>query len=123
MSNARAEFGRRGEDLAAAYVAGLGWTILTRNWRCPDGEADIVALDHEAGALVIVEVKSRSGLGYGHPLDAITFEKARRLRRLAAIYAKGARAHVRLLRVDAIGVLWPPGKDPELIHARGIEER
>lgn len=123
MDNTRAEFGRRGEDLAADYLAGLGWTILTRNWRCREGEADIVALDHAAGALVIVEVKSRAGTGYGHPLETITYAKAARLRRLAAIYARRAQSHARRLRVDAIGILWPHGAEPELFHARGIEER
>src|SRR4051812_29045580 len=46
--NAHIELGRRGEDAAAAYLAGLGWTVLDRNWRCPEGELDIVAHDGRA---------------------------------------------------------------------------
>lgn len=115
-------FGRRGEDKAAQYLLESGWTILERNWRCREGEADIIALDPEDDALVVVEVKSRSGDGYGSPLESITYAKARRLRQLAAIYARQSRAGARLLRVDAIGLLWPKYGESELIHARGIEE-
>lgn len=123
MRRTRAELGRLGEDKAAEHLIGLGWQILSRNWRCREGEADIVALDTDAGALVVVEVKSRSGTGFGDPLDAITYEKARRLRHLAAIYAKHTHASAPLLRVDAIGIVWPHGQQPRLTHARGIEER
>ncbi|MFT3887211.1 MAG: YraN family protein [Arachnia sp.] len=118
----RIEFGRRGEDHAAEYIEGLGWRVLARNWRCREGEADIVAWDPESDALVVVEVKSRSGTGYGSPLEAITYAKAARLRRLAAIFARESKATARRLRVDALGILWRPGTEPELIHARGIEE-
>nr|WP_231980716.1 YraN family protein [Tessaracoccus coleopterorum] len=96
---------------------------MERNWRCREGEADIIARDPEADALVVVEVKTRAGTGYGSPLDAITFEKARRLRWLAAIYARQSGRRVRRLRVDAIGILWPRGQRFRLTHVRGIEER
>lgn len=123
MQTARQRVGFRGEDRAAHHVESLGWRILERNWRCGEGEADLVCHDPEADALVIVEVKTRRGLGYGSPLEVITYEKVRRLRRLAAIYAREHRVRCRRLRVDAIGVLWPPGQEAHLIHARGIEER
>ena len=115
-------FGRRGEEKAAQYLLESGWEILERNWRCREGEADIIALDRETDSLVVVEVKSRSGTGYGSPLETITYAKARRLRQLAAIYARRSRVGARLLRVDAIGLLWPRHGDCHLIHARGIEE-
>ena len=123
MESTRMAFGRRGEDRAAEYIENLGWQVLARNWRCREGEADIVAYDPAADALVVVEVKSRSSTEFGSPLEAITYAKVRTLRHLAAIYARMSGASARRLRVDAIGVLWPPGRDPELIHARGIEER
>lgn len=55
--DARAQLGHRGEDIAAAYLAGQGWEILARNWRTRAGELDIVARDGEW--LVFVEVRAR----------------------------------------------------------------
>ena len=66
-SNLPAELGRRGEDLACQVLTRTGLTVVARNWRCPDGELDIVA---RAGTLLVVcEVKTRSGVGYGLPVD------------------------------------------------------
>lgn len=121
--NHKQTFGQLGEQRAAEHLLECGWQILERNWRCKEGEADIIALDPEAQALVVVEVKTRAGLGYGSPLESITYAKARRLRQLAAIYARQSGLRMRRLRVDAIGILWPRGGGSELIHARGIEER
>lgn len=122
MVNSNQRFGRRGEDKAAQFLESLGWVILARNWTCREGEVDIVAHDPDADALVVVEVKTRSGIGYGSPLETITFAKVLRLRQLAAIYARLNGGRTRLLRVDAIGIVWPPGGQCELVHARGIEE-
>lgn len=122
MENANQRLGRRGEDRAADYIEALGWSVLARNWRCREGEVDLVAHDPEMDALVVVEVKTRSGIGYGSPLETITYEKVRRLRRLAAIFARENNAHASRLRVDAIGILWPKGRECEVVHARGIEE-
>ncbi len=122
MESTRMAFGRRGEDRAAEHIEGLGWQVLARNWRRREGEADIVAYDPAADALVVVEVKSRSSTEYGSPLEAITYAKVRTLRHLAAIFARQSGMSARRLRVDAVGILWRPGEEPELIHARGIEE-
>ncbi|MBX9718815.1 MAG: YraN family protein, partial [Microbacteriaceae bacterium] len=64
------ELGRTGEQLAVEHLTAEGYTILDRNWRCAIGEIDIVARHGET--TVVVEVKTRSGLGFGHPLDAVT---------------------------------------------------
>ena len=61
--------GRYGEDLAAEHLRRQGLTVLARNWRCARGELDIVARD--GSALVICEVKTRRGTGYGHPVEAV----------------------------------------------------
>ena len=100
----------------------MTWLIVARNWRCREGEADIVAYDPSADALVVVEVKSRSSTEFGSPLEAITYAKVRTLRHLAAIFARQSGVSARRLRVDAVGILWRPGEEPELVHARGIEE-
>ena len=81
-----ARLGRYGEALAARYLRERGLTVLERNWRCEHGEIDIVALD--GGCLVVCEVKTRRGTGFGEPVEAVTVAKALRLRRLAAAYAR-----------------------------------
>ncbi|WP_067461566.1 YraN family protein [Actinomadura macra] len=95
--------GRRGEDAAAAYLARLGWRILDRNWRCPEGELDIVA--HDGVAHVACEVKTRSSARFGDPLDAITPIKATRLRRLAWRWAAAHGVSGTLVRIDVLGLV------------------
>ncbi|MBB1513741.1 YraN family protein [Tessaracoccus sp. MC1627] len=114
--------GRRGEDKAVEYVEARGWRVLERNWRCREGEIDIVAAEPDGKTLVVVEVKSRSGLGFGSPLETITYAKACRLRRLAALYVRQSGLRPKLIRVDGIGVLWPRGGECEFTYARGIDE-
>ena len=60
--------GRCGEDEAVRHLQAAGYVVLGRNWRCELGEIDIVARDGDV--LVICEVKTRSGLGFGTPLEA-----------------------------------------------------
>jgi putative endonuclease len=77
----RLDLGARGEDLVAAWYAGRGYTVLARNWRCREGELDLVAA--RGRAVVFCEVKTRRGHAFGLPAEAVTGEKQRRLRRLA----------------------------------------
>ena len=63
------DLGRAGEQAAHDHLVALGFVVLDRNWRCGQGEIDIVA--REAGELVIVEVKTRRSTGFGHPFDAL----------------------------------------------------
>src|SRR5665213_2169327 len=74
-SAVRLALGRYGEAFAADYLISAGMTVLDRNWRCRDGEVDIVAV--EGDVLVICEVKTRRGVEFGTPLDAVTPAKAR----------------------------------------------
>lgn len=116
---AKDELGRRGEDLAAAWLQDNGLPVLVRNWRCPEGELDIVATDRENDETIVVfcEVKTRSGAGYGSPFDAVTQGKRRKLRRLGLLWL--AQPEVRgfpRMRFDVIGVLWRPGEQPTIEH-------
>jgi putative endonuclease len=61
-------------------VVSRGWQVLDTNWRGTDGELDIVALDGDV--LVVIEVKTRSGHGFGHPAEAVTPRKLARIKRL-----------------------------------------
>lgn len=117
-SGDRRGLGARGEDLAAAYLAGRGYRILARNWRIREGELDIVAVD--GGCIVAVEVKTRSGTGYGSPLEAITAAKASRLRRLLGEWVRAAAPGASALRIDAVGITLRPGERPRIDHLRGI---
>jgi putative endonuclease len=101
---AKDDLGRAGEERAAQYLIGAGYDIIERNWRCPQGELDIVALG--GTVLVFVEVKTRRSLAYGHPFEAVDVRKRRRLWKLAHAWmaAHPDLAHGRSLRVDVIGI-------------------
>ncbi|WP_394277763.1 YraN family protein [Luteococcus sp.] len=120
--------GRLGEDLADAHLRRLGWQVVQRNWRCPSGEIDIIAREPLGGgrqALVFVEVKYRSGTGYGDPLEAITRAKVTKLVDLAHLWIRENRAGGGLpgmhgIRIDAVGVLRQPDGSHRISHVRGI---
>lgn len=113
---AKDDFGRAGEDRAAAHLRTLGYAILDRNWRCPQGEIDIVALTDET--LCIVEVKTRRSEAFGHPFEAIDERKLRRLWRLAFAWAtehpETARRHT--IRLEAIGLIGADAGTAQLEH-------
>jgi putative endonuclease len=73
--------GRHGEQLAARHLEGAGLQILARNWRCREGELDIVARD--GSVLVFAEVKTRSSTAFGTPAEAVDRVKTARVRQLA----------------------------------------
>lgn len=110
------KLGSLGEDLAANYLISGGLIVLDRNWRCDLGEIDLVARD--GTTLVVCEVKTRSALGYGAPVEAVTHRKAGRLRRLAARWLAAHDAHARDIRIDVIGVLVRHGTEPVIDHIR-----
>jgi putative endonuclease len=123
MGTERQAVGRRGEDLAVTELERQGMEVLARNWRCGRlGEVDVVALDRAVGmpTVVVCEVKCRSGLGFGHPLEAITWAKLRTLRQLAAEWVRDHPTEPVRVRIDAIGVVLLPGREPQLTHARGV---
>lgn len=115
----RRSLGAHGEDLAADYLRGCGLSVLARNWRSGrSGELDLVVRD--GACIVAVEVKTRSGTGYGSPFDAITLRKAERLRRLLYAWVREARPACDQLRIDAVGITILPGEAPRIEHLRGI---
>jgi len=108
--------GDHGERIAAAYLTDAGLRVLDRNWRCRDGELDIVARDGDA--LVFCEVKTRRGIGFGHPVEAVTPVKQRRLRRLAQRWLASHDEHAPELRFDVVGVLIRPSRPALVTHLR-----
>ncbi|MGP3536470.1 YraN family protein [Microbacterium sp. RD1] len=116
---AKDDLGRAGEERAAAHLRAQGYTIVDRNWRCPQGELDIVAVTRSE--LVVVEVKTRRSDLFGHPLEAVDARKAARLWRLAMawIAAHPDAARGRRLRLDAIALTGPDPADAVLEHLEG----
>lgn len=111
--------GARGEDLAAEYLGGQGYTIIARNWRFGRlGELDIVAADGQT--LVAIEVKTRSSNTHGTALEAITPLKAQRLRTLLYHWLRNHHANFFAVRIDAIGITLKLGEQPQIEHIRGI---
>ncbi|GAB2920435.1 YraN family protein [Rhodococcus aerolatus] len=110
--------GRRGEDVAVAHLTDAGLVVLDRNWRCRAGELDVVATD--GSTLVVVEVKTRSGTGYGTPAESVTDRKLTRMRRLAHLWLAEHRVGWVEVRFDVVAVLARPGRPPEVEHLVGV---
>jgi len=114
--------GQRGEALAARHLGRRGCRILARNYRCPAGEVDLIALD-PAGqadtpgeAIVFVEVKTRRSDEYVDPASAVTPHKQRQLARAAAYYLAHHAAGDRFVRFDVVSVVLPPSGEPRVRH-------
>ncbi len=102
MADRRKQTGRRGEDIAAAYLLQNGYTIVTRNWRCEYGELDIVA--RQSDVLVFVEVRTRRGDRFGTPEESITPAKQARLVDLAQAYLQQSGDPPPRWRIDVVAV-------------------
>jgi putative endonuclease len=112
------QLGQDGEELAAQHLIDAGMTVLDRNWRCREGELDIVARDGDA--VVFVEVKARSGTAFGEPAEAVGRVKARRIHVLACRWLAEHRPDgAPELRFDVVAVVRRRGFAPEVRHLRG----
>jgi putative endonuclease len=110
--------GKYGEQVAAAHVQAAGWEVLDRNWRCADGELDLVAMD--GTELVAVEVKTRRSERFGHPAQAVTAAKLARLRRLTALWLAAHDVRPASVRIDVIAVLVPGRGAAQVEHLVGV---
>ena len=110
--------GRYGEDLAVRHLEDRGWLVLERNWRGAAGELDVVAMD--GSTLVVVEVKTRSGTGFGHPAEAVTLAKLTRLRRLAGQWLHEHEARPSAVRIDVVAVVLPRQGAARVEHLEGV---
>jgi putative endonuclease len=114
--------GRYGEQVAADYLEAAGLVILARNWRCREGEIDIIARD--GSDVVFVEVKTRSSAAFGAPAEAVDRAKSARIRQLAVRWLLAQRdagepASWSALRFDVIAVVRTRGDGPDVVHLRG----
>ncbi len=114
----RQAVGVHGENVAAEYVQRQGMEVVARNWRCRWGEIDLVARDAET--MVFCEVKTRRSTAYGTPLEAVTPQKAARLRRLAGLFLAEHDVSAVMVRIDVIGVLVPSRGAAQVTHVVGV---
>jgi putative endonuclease len=108
----RRALGAAGEDLAAAWYEAEGYRVVARNWRCRDGELDLVVT--RADVLVFCEVKTRRSDAYGGPAAAVTHAKQRRIRGLALRWLAEHQVHARSLRFDVAAVHKERGRAPQI---------
>ena len=109
------QIGRRGERLAArALRRSAGCRILARNYRCPAGEADLIALAGDT--IVLAEVKTRSGDAYIAPAAAVDARKRQRYRNVARYYLHRTGRSDLPVRFDVITVVLRPGAKPQVRH-------
>jgi len=110
--------GKSGELAAADYLTAHGLRILDQNWRCDIGEIDIVAVDRQV--IVVCEVKTRSGVRYGTPLEAVTRAKLRRLRRLAVAWLNAHGVRFDQVRIDVVGIIGEGTGGFTIEHIKGV---
>ena len=110
-------FGTRSERAAARFLRRLGYRILARNYSCPHGELDLIAL--EGRCIVFVEVRSTDSADASRPAASVDEAKQRRLTRLALYYLQEHRLLDCAARFDVLAVSWPPGqREPRIVHYR-----
>ncbi len=117
-AKARQAMGAYGEDVAARHLVEQGMVLLERNWRCADGEIDLVLRDGRT--LVVCEVKTRSSVVAGTPHEAITDAKLDRLRRLGERWAAERGVRPDGTRIDLVAVLRPRRGPAVVDHVRGL---
>jgi putative endonuclease len=114
MTNERRAVGAYGERLAERHLQDQGLVVLERNWRCGDGEIDLILRD--GPAIVFCEVKTRRGDTYGTPAEAISPTKIKRLRRLAARWLTERHVRPREVRFDVVAVVAQPKGPARVEH-------
>lgn len=95
--------GAYGETLTARWYQAHGYAVVARNWRCREGEIDLIVT--RGDTVVFCEVKTRSSDAFGAPAEAVGWKKQRKLRVLAAIWLETSGVHPRTIRFDVAGVL------------------
>ena len=125
MSGRGKDVGNRGEDIAAAYLESIGYRILHRNYRFGRLEIDLVCCEPPGdgldafsgqGEIVFAEVKTRSGLGFGRPEEAISETKQRRIAQAAQAWLRERSMEQASCRFDVIAILLQKNADPIVTH-------
>ncbi|MEX0804197.1 MAG: YraN family protein [Candidatus Binatia bacterium] len=104
LNNAKILLGKEGEQIAERYLKKKGYKLVERNYRCAVGELDLIALDRRV--IVFVEVKTRTGSGFGTPLEAVEFRKQKKMIHAAQFFLNAKRLNQREARFDIVGISW-----------------
>lgn len=109
--------GKVGENMAREYLMTLGFEIIDSNWHYSKNcEIDIIAKDKDS--IVFVEVKTRSSLNFGHPLEAIDQKKIKKIYIAALAYLEQTKIKYKNYRIDAISII--DTKNPQIEHIKNI---
>lgn len=100
----RQEIGKWGENLACQYLEKRNYEVIERNFRCHYGEIDIIARDIRKNEFVFFEVKTRSNLKYGNPVEAVTKQKQRHIKKAVNYFIYKSHLESQKIRVDVIEV-------------------
>ncbi|MDI6758370.1 MAG: YraN family protein [Candidatus Omnitrophota bacterium] len=98
----RQNLGKKGEETAVCLLKDNGYKILLRNYKTKLGEIDIIAKDKDV--FCFVEVKSRSSLSYGLPLEAVSLKKQRQISKSALIFLKENNFLDKKARFDVVSI-------------------
>ena len=98
----RKDTGTLGEKIAGAYLKKRGYRIIEANYRCPEGEIDLIARHKDY--LVFIEVRTKRSLEFGTPEESITAAKREKLRTLAAQYLQSHQNLPQLWRIDVVAI-------------------
>jgi len=113
------KIGKKGEEIASKYLEKNNYNILERNFRCLQGEIDIIAYDKQNKYLVFFEVKTRTNFKYGFPGDAVDSNKRRHILSSVKYYLYSRKLENALVRIDVLEVILLNGKW-RLRHLRDV---
>ena len=111
--------GMYGEDFACKYLEKNNYSILERNFHCYQGEIDIIAKDNLKNELVFIEVKTRTNLNYGYPIESVTINKQNHLFKACNYYLYKNNINNVFIRVDVIEIFLNNGI-PYIRHVKQI---
>ena len=110
MDNPSQTLGIIGEELASHFLASNGYKILIKNYVSALGEIDLIA--KESGALIFIEIKTRSSDEMGSPAESVTFNKRKQITKCARYYLKRYGMEDTPCRFDVVSVLIPRDTEP-----------
>jgi putative endonuclease len=119
LNNSKQVLGKEGERIAEAYLKKKGYKIVERNFRCALGELDLIVLDRRV--LVFVEVKTRTGDGFGTPFEAVEFRKQQKMIQAAQYFIAQKGLQQRDSRFDVVGISCL-GREPMVEHIENAFE-
>ena len=113
------QIGKEGERIAEQFLKKKGYKLVEKNYRCSGGELDLIVLDRRD--IVFVEVKTRTGSGFGTPFEAVESRKQQRMIHAAQVFLAHKGLQQRDARFDVVGISWR-GREPVVEHIENAFE-